>query len=509
MVDAPPWLWGGNPSGFFGAGKLRARRARDGASWVTTDESYRRAKRPLLVDAQTIIDAAGRRGGGFDVAQRLVDEEIEDGVAQSIRERGIAVPMIQGRELADFVYHAQTRLQSVSGSELATVCDEIVSQMREMTFSSGQHESVFPRASVLAVRRDPALVHRAKLTSVLVRVAHDEALARGELRQILADHAAGRSTFASSEGLLQGVYIFDVYLAPLEAALVPAVWAFAARRMHGTVLVSLGRPLAGFGAYPRELFGALRHPGETREQHGEYEQFRHPSAGERAVAWWAEKLDLMFGILTDPVSFARAGDRFDPVASMQARMSVEQLFQRVMSVQLAYRDTHARRVAFLSAMDTYRSLTGGSSLQDLFTHRRAERVLARVRDAIPVEAHDVLLPNAVEAVAALRQIQDGFFLVGRDGTLALDERKTSVSKEVAAAHYLAVLRDATHGFSTNDDRQRDKIAKLLVSHTGEVSHSIGLLAWLYLLDFLIDHDRLRRVLTSGHWVGRSREPRRK
>ncbi|WP_157283420.1 hypothetical protein [Oerskovia turbata] len=49
--------------------------------------------------------------------------------------------------------------------------------------------------------------------------------------------------------------------------------------------------------------------------------------------------------------------------------------------------------------------------------------------------------------------------------------------------------------------KKQKGARLLVAHTGNVSHDIGFLAWLYLLDLLAAPDRLRKILGGPQRAG--------
>ena len=134
----------------------------------------------------------------------------------------------------------------------------------------------------------------------------------------------------------------------------------------------------------------------------------------------------------------------------------------------------------------------------MFDLNNASKVLRRLEESIPEPAREVLLPAARRGVAALQKVQEGFFIRGADGRLALSRDRLSVAPEVAAAEYLGALRDATHGFSTNRGTvaQREKVARLLAIHDGHLHHDIGLLAWLYLLDLLSSPARLRNVLGS-------------
>lgn len=499
MIKGPEWMWGGNLKGFFKAAKLVVRSRTGQLHGIQPEEQYVARRRPLLVEDLLVIAPNGQGATGRSALTKLVDEEIESGVHLKRERLDYPKPEPTGNPLLDLVVQAQVDLYLCDAEDLAKNTRHVLDTFRMFVFTD-EDVAVFPQSSVHAVRRSSALVHRVKLSSVLIRAAVDPSLAAGDPTSILAEHAAGRSAFGSSESLQQGIYVFDVYLAPLESALSPAVWVFAARRVHGTVLVSLGRPVSGLLPYARELMQTLHHPAGIPNSRGTYEEFSDPRAAELAIGWWAEHLDHLFGVLTDPGTFADPDGQFDPIASMQALLSVEQLFQRVGSVQIAYRDINARRVSFFSAMDTYYSLCGGIPMVRLFTHSYALKTLERLEAKIHPGAHDILLVAARRGVEALRELQDGFFLVEADDKVNIGDNKAAVTREVAAGHYLAVLRDATHGFSTTDTKQKQKVARLLVAHTGNVSHDIGFLAWLYLLDLLAAPDRLRKILGGPQWA---------
>lgn len=96
-------------------------------------------------------------------------------------------------------------------------------------------------------------------------------------------------------------------------------------------------------------------------------------------------------------------------------------------------------------------------------------------------------------------MQDGFFIRKQLGTSSLElqlggSRVERISPEDGVARYLKVLRDATHGHGSNKASKGPMTDALLAHHDGHVPHDIGLLAYLYLLDVLLDPIRLRRTL---------------
>jgi hypothetical protein len=168
----------------------------------------------------------------------------------------------------------------------------------------------------------------------------DEKLGLGDLSQIQAAAAAGENAFASSQGLYDGIYTLDAYIAPLLGALSPAVWSFHAARMLGTIVYTLGQPIAGTQGTAAELLHVL-------PNQGTYESSMIPTLSANASAasinWWADRLNDLFAVLGDPAIYTDRDGSYVPAKHLHALMTVEQLFRRVSSIQTSYRDANARR----------------------------------------------------------------------------------------------------------------------------------------------------------------------
>ena len=177
------------------------------------------------------------------------------------------------------------------------------------------------------------------------------------------------------------------------------------------------------------------------------------------------------------------------------------MFRRVGSVQRADRDSDVGRVLLFTVLDTLERVSG-RSLVEMCTLQFAERAARRVRKEMSGPAAAILMPAVDRALAALRALQDGFYLPAQLGSDRLTHtdaagHKTSLGREEAAAEYLRLLRNATHGHGSNREERKALTDSLLVQHNGHVPHDLPLLGYLYLLELLAVPTILRRTLYAG------------
>ncbi|OLR94399.1 hypothetical protein BJP25_11600 [Actinokineospora bangkokensis] len=339
------------------------------------------------------------------------------------------------------------------------------------------------------------LQFRMRMPGTLARVQYDSRLAAGDTSGVRAALEADDLAFASSEHLLDGATLMDAYLGPLLGALTPAVWAQHAVRPAGVIVYTFGRCLPGASGEAVEPLQAL--PLRTADK-AVLGTAISPAACADAIEWWVSKIDKMLGVLTDPAVFTDAAGNYSSAKHIQGLSTVEQLFRRVCSLQAAHRDLEARRVLLFSTLDTVQRLTA-QNIEGIASLKFATTTLHRLEQAIPEGAKPILLPAAARAVEALRQVQYGFYVARQAGATSIDvlDRGRVIEKmslEAAAAEYVKLLRNATHGFGSNRANAQNRVKALMAHHTGEVPPDLSLLGYLYLLDLLIDPDRLRRVL---------------
>jgi hypothetical protein len=355
--------------------------------------------------------------------------------------------------------------------------------------------SAFPTASVHFVQRDVALLSRTKLPSVFLRLLHDEKLRDASLSEIQEVSTRGEIVFGASTGLSDGLFLFDVFLEPLLGALSPFIWAFTVPRASGIVVYSLGRPCSGTLSYPSEPLQLLHSVGSDVSTTAVKLNDRAASA---ALRWWVKRLDDLLSVISEPAVFTDRAGVYVPSKHLHALMSVEQLFRRIASIQQAHRDTHARRVLMFTVFDTLERLSNRSQIT-MCTLSTAQGVLNGLRKLLSHDVAQLLLPAAERAVVALADVQRGFFLPRQTGRTVVeyllpDGTVEQLSAEDAAAQYIRVLRNATHGHGSNREEHKPKTDALLAQHDGSLSHDLPLLGYLYLLDLLSRPAALRQNL---------------
>ncbi|VVJ18331.1 Uncharacterised protein [Amycolatopsis camponoti] len=395
----------------------------------------------------------------------------------------------QTKDPVDILWLSQLQTQVCPAADLG---DLVAGVHREL------QRQISSDARVHVLRRGRDLLHRSQLATVLLRVEYDPQLRAGNLKYVQAANAAGKTAFASSSGLSDGIFLLDAYAGSLLAALAPSIWAFTAHRELGVITYTLGLPLAGTRGNAAELLHILSLQGDPNP-------FTVPmlsaNAGTAAIDWWGSRLNELFGVLTDPAVFTDQNGEYRPIKHLHCRMTVEQLFRRVNSSQIARRDINARRVLLFTVLDTLERVTG-RDLSKLCSLPFAQKTLDTLRAGMPADAAEVLLPAADRAVAALKQVQDGFFMGHQPGSgeVTLTHTDNTVARldaAVAAADYIKVLRDATHGHGSNRSGRVDRTNALLAHHDGTIPHDLGLLGYLYLLDVLANPDNLRSHLYRG------------
>lgn len=487
IFTVPAWLWGGNPLGLFESADLHARRTGDSSEIrVQTNEHYFRRAPDLVSDLASILQEPAPYAA-------MSDDSVDATWQPDLRSRLESRPEGDGAMHEVFTFY-QLHISAAPSASVVAQTLTAVETLQEITVSE-TGEQAFPLATAYAIKRSDALLHRIKLASVMIRLDHDPDLASGRIDRVV-HRSQGQEIFASSSDLHRGLFLLDAYVAPLLGCLTPAVWAVPAYKGYGPILISLGRAISGIlgeASEPLQNVGAGQGASED-----EYPVVRFDEAAPgSAIGWWASSLNSLFGIMTDPIVFSSDG-HYSGAKHLQWLLTLEQLFRRVHSSQLAHRDAHARRVLLFTVLDTLETLTG----RPLETHcslAYATKTLTRLQQALPPAAQQILLPPAERAVRALEQLQSGFFMTDALGGVPIEFRRGEIKStplDRATALYVKTLRDATHGHGSNKPAQRWRTESLLAHHNGRVPHDLGLLGYLYLLDLMADPTHLPSVLTA-------------
>lgn len=391
-------------------------------------------------------------------------------------------------DLVDVFYDMQLQATVAEPANLAQVVKRAYIALTEIPLENRPNSKPFSDAGVHLIRRSDVLLHRIKLPGVLLRIAHDEILAKGDIRHIRELHASGERIFSSGEDLLPGYLLLDTYIGPLLGAMTPAIWAFASHRTFGPILFSLGRPVNGFESRPTELMHLLpsRKPIGMRSLNGGLK----PSVFSETISWWRARLNDLFGVLSDFAIFVDANGFYSPIKHLQTLLTVEQLFRRVSSILTSLRDAHAQMVLLFTVLDTIERLTG-RNIEMLCTLSFAEKRMENLRAVVPDSVSVVLLPLAERAVVALRELQDGFFIHRSSSEVMV----AGMSKQAAAARYIKLLRNATHGHGARAAGVVDQTNSLLAQHNGDMPHDLSFIGYLYLLDWIARPEDYRRSLS--------------
>lgn len=489
-VELPTWLWGGSPAQLLKECRYKAR-SDGGAHLVQPEERYLH-RSPDLVKTKTVY-GPGVRPRLSDLAnlRERIEPSLPKVVGPMLHKRRVRAETT--RDLLDLLNYEHLSLYAAPVSDLPDRATELLEILRGMPFDDNPKEHPFEGAALDVVEIDKALVHRLKLASVWLRIEQDERLGKGDVSHLNDSDAQGHA-FGSSSGLYSGVFLLDAYIDPLLAALAPAVWGFSVIRSFGHLIFSFGRSVPGSRGDAAELLQLISVPGASEAM--PMVPLREGAASD-AIGWWVGRLNQLFGVLSDLATFTDSAGLYRAEKHLEGLLTVEQIFRRTTSMQLAHRDSNARRTLLFSVLDSIQRVNGWN-FERMCTLTHAEKVLSDLEATIPDNAGDILLPMARRAVDSLRRMQEGFFIRRHLRTMAVElhlaDGSTSVrTTEEATALYLKVLRDATHGHG-GKGQAVNQTAALLAHHDGEVPHDIGLLAYLYLLDMVANPDRVRRCL---------------
>lgn len=473
----PGWLIGGQPdeAGPFAGWDL----ARTGTGFVGRNRESVSGQRPALVKVSRLgLDADPSNVVGYEAAvSRLERYDVftaELGVSERAkRAQEALITRHPGNLPAALLGFRMLAMGVATAAELPPVLAEMMATLTD---------EALPDAALYLIQTSPILANR-------------YGVARAMLHPITErpEHRPDGTTFASSMGLMNDAgYGLPAYLEPLVTSLSPFVWATTIAKAGGVLIVTFGEALDATHGKATDLLALSQRDSAIGEFDDlvDVRQIKAP-AFRAALRWWVERLDVVFSQLTQPVNYVVDG-LYHPPAAVERMVAFEQICRSVQTIGSS-RDEHARRLALFHALDSAAGVSSGLSRDRATTLNKMEGLLKRLREHIPADVQQVLIPRVVAAVEALREVQDGFVMNSRirpGGILLPDAQGNDVVIPLATAakDWLRVLRNSQHGM--DDPTPRDRA--LLAAHNGAVSPRIADLAWLMLLEIMTFPELLER-----------------
>ena len=484
-IRLPAWLAGGDLLEFGRMCRWRMEAADVAAGeWdIRLDERVRRRRgRIVLVNRLATAGNADSAGAYSRLSRLPADAALFRSVPyERVQAELDRMSSQQSGEFAARMSAVRLATRTAAPDQLAAIVQQV---LRDHLLP------VFPQAAVYLVEVDGALGKRYGAIRLLRQTEDDEAM---YLRPPQPEKLEG--VFNSARGLFSDTsYGLDAYLSPLFLALSPWVWAVPAKRPGGVVIYTFGRPLAGRRGEASELLQLFSPDGQAE---GGPQPQVSSSDIDAALTWWTEALDRLFTEITDPVRYIGDDGTYGVKRNFDALLSFEQAFRNVQSLSAHARDSHVRRILLFDTLDTLEGLRR-PDFSRMCELSYAQRALNEVAQVLGPGAGRVLLPRARQAVAALQQLQHGFFARSRlqDGGLRVPDRggvERLMSLEKAVAAYLRVLRNGGHAFG---GRPVPGDGVLLMAHNGEIPVDLPDLAYLYLLHLLACPQDLRRRVMS-------------
>lgn len=476
-INIPGWLMGGQPeaAGPFAGWDL----ARDGERFVGRNRESVSGDRPGLVKVSRLgMDADPSNPVGYEGAVlRLQSYDVMTaGLGVSDRARAAQQALI-GRHPRNIPAALLGFRMLTMGVSTAAELPPVLAEMME-TLTDG----ALPNAALYLIQTSPLLGNRYGVARAMLHPAAER-----------PEHRPDGTTFASSSGLMNDAgYGLTAYLEPLVTSLSPYVWGTTIARAGGVLVVTFGESINTTNGKATDLL-ALSQRDSALGDRNDLPGLRNiaPQAFRSALKWWVERLDVVFSQLTQPANYVVDG-AFHPPAASERMAAFEQICRSVQTIGSS-RDEHARRLALFHALDSAAGVGSGLSRDRATTLKQMERLLERLRDRIPLKVQKVLIPRAVAAVDALRDVQSGFIMNSRitpEGILLPDAQGVDVAVPLATAakDWLRVLRNSQHGM--DDPTPRDRA--LFAAHNGSVSPRIADLAWLMLLEIMTFPEVLER-----------------
>lgn len=294
----------------------------------------------------------------------------------------------------------------------------------------------------------------------------------------------------SSKGLFSDTTLgLDAYLSCLCACLSPDIWAMPVGRMGGVVLIIFGRTVSGQSTTIQDKIQHLAPVGALLPSNMPCPE--DSAVFEKVAKWWVDQLDVMFSILTEPANYYFKGE-YDAAQATEKLLTLEQIFRDCQSVLTHPRDLHARTVLAFTLLKRLEGVIPGHTWKRVVGRSSLESIVEQLKRDVPAELHCVLMPKVDQALAAVCDIENGFFASG-DGTdkILLPNKEDvliQVERRAAVTEWLQLIRNSLHGFNKPTPRDR----ALLAAHDGEIPPTFADIVWIHILDIVTHPEKLGR-----------------
>lgn len=294
----------------------------------------------------------------------------------------------------------------------------------------------------------------------------------------------------SSKGLFSDTTIgLDAYLSCLCACLSPGIWAMPIGRIGGVILVVFGKTVPGQSTTIQDKIQHLAPGGPPLTSNRSYPE--DSVVYEKTAKWWVKQLDVMFSVVTEPANY-HFKNEYDAAQATEKLLTLEQIFRDCQSVLTQPRDLHARTVLAFTLLKRLEGVIAGHTWKKVAGRSSLESIMKELKRDVPADLHDVLMPKAEQAMAAVRDLENGFF-TSEDGTETIplpnkDDVLVQVRRSVAVTEWLQLIRNSLHGFNRPTPRDR----ALLAAHDGEIPSAFADIVWIHILDIVTHPEKLGR-----------------
>jgi hypothetical protein len=359
-----------------------------------------------------------------------------------------------------------------------------------------------PEATLWLITAEPPLTARLTMSQLLFQFEHTPDL---DLDALIAE----RRRSLEAQSLMGRVASSDV-VQPIFLAFSPATTGFAAPWLPHTIALEFGGardlrddpPTSLSAVYdPRVLS-----PPADREGRPAWVNSIPKSSLGTLLAWWVNRLDLLYGIITDPTRFSTPDGVFDSGAQLAFRLTVERVLAdlRVLNAS-PLAPALTRLGTTFDLLDKLETLLGygprsrktsgdewrpGQGFLRLLDRREAVPLMERGFANMPSQLGSRFAAHGRGLFDAMYgEIEDGVFDARRvDGGVRVGRTAgETMSIEVYTGRVVRAVRNSSHGLL---DQLAGPDAEVAAIHTGALPDTLPELVALIAMALLADPERL-------------------